>query len=74
MSRRFETDWYTKDWVEGVIEDAPSAFNQHCERWRKLYQSAKAQLKEATDKRDKYLQGKTEAEDYKRQGESDCML
>jgi superfamily II DNA/RNA helicase len=63
------TDWYTKDWVEGVIEDAPSAFNQHCERWRKLYQSAKAQLKEATDKRDKYLQGKTEAEDYKRQEE-----
>lgn len=62
-----QTNWYIKDWVEGIIENASSAFNQHCERWRKLYQSAKAQLEEATKKRDKYLQGKTEADDYETQ-------
>lgn len=32
--------WYGETWLDRVIEGAPRAFDQACERWRQLYLSA----------------------------------
>ncbi|HXF72477.1 MAG TPA: DEAD/DEAH box helicase [Actinomycetota bacterium] len=35
--------WYTPEWVETVVAQAPRAFDEACERWRTLYRAARRQ-------------------------------
>lgn len=37
------SDWYTPQWLEDVIKQAPDTFDKACNRWRHLYQSARIQ-------------------------------
>ena len=39
--------WFTNDWVEQTLEDAPQAFDRAFDRWRRLYQAAVRQREEA---------------------------
>jgi len=35
-----EASWYREDWVEDVLAQIPQSFDQACNRWRALYNSA----------------------------------
>jgi hypothetical protein len=39
-----EASWFSEGWLREMIDDAPAAFAQACERWRELYELADAQL------------------------------
>jgi Lhr-like helicase len=40
-------DWFTEDWIDRVIAEAPERFDRAFDRWRDLYQAATRQLLEA---------------------------
>ncbi len=40
-----KVEWYSDEWLEGVLNHVPLSFDQACERWRSLYRSAKGQQK-----------------------------
>ncbi len=35
--------WYTPEWLDAVIAQAPRAFDEACDRWRTLYRAARRQ-------------------------------
>lgn len=39
--------WFSKEWIERVIQEAPDEFDRAFERWRELYRAAKRQLEAA---------------------------
>ncbi|MCD6508110.1 DEAD/DEAH box helicase [Candidatus Poribacteria bacterium] len=39
--------WYSEEWVETVVRNAPEVFDRAFDRWRELYHAAMAQLMEA---------------------------
>jgi hypothetical protein len=39
--------WFTNDWLDQVIRDAPVRFNRAFDRWRDLFKSAERQLRDA---------------------------
>jgi ATP-dependent helicase YprA (DUF1998 family)/very-short-patch-repair endonuclease len=39
------TDWYSDEWLDGVLQKIPQRFEQACERWRELYRAAHEQHK-----------------------------
>ena len=41
--------WWREDWIDAVIKDAPSRFQQALERWRGLYREAQSELTSAND-------------------------
>jgi hypothetical protein len=43
-------DWYTPEWLEWTLRDAPAAFDRALNRWRELYRSADQQWEEANRK------------------------
>lgn len=51
------TSWYNEDWVKQVLENALYSFDRGCDRWRKLYQEAENQLREAREIKDKSRTG-----------------
>lgn len=59
------TTWYSPDWVKQILENAPYAFNQACERWRRLYREATLQLAEARNIIDRSVKGNISDEDKK---------
>jgi len=40
-----KTDWYSENWLEGVLNQIPLQFDLACRRWRTLYRAAKGQQK-----------------------------
>lgn len=50
--------WYTPQWVQAKLENAPYAFDQACDRWRRLYRDAVNQLQQARDLIDQAVTGK----------------
>jgi len=40
-----KADWYSENWLEGVLNQVSLQFNQACERWRSIYRAAKGQQK-----------------------------
>lgn len=41
MQRELEgSDWYKDGWLEDTLQRVPQAFEEACERWRKLYRAA----------------------------------
>lgn len=41
------TSWWTPDWSEKVIDQAPQSFDEACNRWRELYRNAVAEREAA---------------------------
>lgn len=39
--------WFSKGWLEQILQEAPIAFDRAFDRWRELYRAASAQLHEA---------------------------
>ncbi len=39
--------WFTDQWLERVVQEAPQAFDRAFDRWRELYRAASAQLQKA---------------------------
>ena len=39
--------WFSKGWLEQILQEAPIAFDHAFDRWRELYRAASAQLREA---------------------------
>lgn len=39
--------WFTEEWLDRVLEDAPREFEMAFERWRELYRAARYQLEQA---------------------------
>ncbi|MCS7000112.1 MAG: DEAD/DEAH box helicase [Candidatus Kapabacteria bacterium] len=39
-----ESGWFSDQWIERVIEEAPREFDRAFDRWRELYRAAKRQL------------------------------
>jgi very-short-patch-repair endonuclease len=37
------SDWYSDDWLEGVLQQIPLQFENACDRWRGLYRAAQRQ-------------------------------
>ncbi len=59
------TDWFTEDWLERVIKEAPENFDKAFERWRELYRSVQEELRAVAQElaipyRDKNQQQKIE--------------
>ncbi|MDR7588594.1 MAG: DUF1998 domain-containing protein [Armatimonadota bacterium] len=42
-----QSGWFTEQWIERVIEEAPRRFDEAFERWRELFRIATAQLQRA---------------------------
>lgn len=42
-----QTPWYRTAWVEEVVTEAATTFDQACDRWRELYAAAERQLQDA---------------------------
>ncbi len=67
--------WYSDEWVNKVIENTPSEFNNACKRWRELYQSAWQQRENADRVIRDYTQSRFEKDKAKRsRGEAETML
>ena len=43
-----KASWYSVHWLQHTLENALNAFDQACDRWRRLYDDAVKQLEEAT--------------------------
>jgi Lhr-like helicase len=41
--------WYTEEWLNRVIDEAPKVFDRSFDRWRELYRIATAQLEQAQE-------------------------
>ncbi len=41
--------WFTEQWLERVLKEAPHAFDRAFDRWRELYRAASVQLQEAQE-------------------------
>jgi len=39
--------WFSEDWIERIVQDAPARFDGAFDRWRELYRAATRQLLEA---------------------------
>jgi len=55
--------WYSADWLRYILENASNAFNNACERWRRLYSDAIAQQDEARRVIDRSAKGDVTQED-----------
>lgn len=55
--------WYSQDWVRYTLDNALNAFDQACERWRRLYRDAVAQQEEARRTIDRSAKGDVTQED-----------
>lgn len=42
-----KASWYSKSWLQFTLDNALKAFNEACDRWRKLYSDAFTQLEKA---------------------------
>lgn len=40
-------DWFSPDWVDRVLREAPDSFDRACDRWRELFRSASNEAKVA---------------------------
>lgn len=38
-----DASWYTRDWLDDLLQGAPAAFDRACDRWRALYRAADSQ-------------------------------
>ncbi|BBD58010.1 DEAD/DEAH box helicase domain-containing protein [Nostoc sp. HK-01] len=52
-----KTSWYSENWLQFTLENAHNAFNQACDRWRRLYKDAQEQLETARDSMSRYTRG-----------------
>lgn len=55
--------WYSVDWLRYTIENALTAFDRACDRWRRLYSEAFDQLKEAQRIFDRFARGNVNQEE-----------
>ncbi|MCS7001196.1 MAG: DEAD/DEAH box helicase, partial [Candidatus Kapabacteria bacterium] len=47
------TGWFSEQWLERIIEEAPREFDRAFDRWRELYRAAKCQLDAARYEEDR---------------------
>ncbi|MHC5728207.1 MAG: helicase-related protein, partial [Nostoc sp.] len=52
-----KTSWYSENWLQFTLENAHNAFDQACDRWRRLYKDAVEQLDKARDSTSRYTRG-----------------
>ncbi|MEH2453738.1 helicase-related protein [Nostoc sp.] len=52
-----KTSWYSENWLQFTLENAHNAFDQACDRWRRLYKDAVEQLEKARDSTSRYTRG-----------------
>jgi ATP-dependent helicase YprA (DUF1998 family) len=57
--------WYSVNWLRQLVEDAPSAFDRTCKRWRDLYSDAVNQLTNARQIIDRATRGVATQEERK---------
>jgi superfamily II DNA/RNA helicase/very-short-patch-repair endonuclease len=57
------SQWYSQDWIKQTLENSLKSFDQACDRWRKLYRDAVAQLEEARQIYDRSAKGLTTQEE-----------
>ncbi|MEA5498370.1 DEAD/DEAH box helicase [Limnoraphis robusta] len=60
-----KTNWYSRNWLERVLDNALKVFDQACDRWRSLYQDAVQQLNEARNIIDRSNRGGVGKEERK---------
>lgn len=60
--------WYSGNWLQYILENALNAFNQACNRWRKLYREAVSQREKARQTIDRSAAG------YVTQSERDIAI
>lgn len=58
--------WWTKDWPDRVIDEAPDRFDEACERWRDLYRTAEVEREHAEGMAADYSKSKDERRDADR--------
>ena len=56
------TDWYTPDWLEHTLREAPRMLDRAFDRWRELYRSVQSELKTVSER----LQSSFDKEEQKR--------
>jgi hypothetical protein len=59
-----KADWYSVNWLQFRLENAPNAFDRACDRWRKLYGDAIIQLEKARETIDRYARGYASQEEH----------
>ncbi|MBD2560250.1 MULTISPECIES: DEAD/DEAH box helicase [Nostoc] len=52
-----KTSWYSENWLHFTLENADNAFDQACDRWRRLYKDAVEQLEKARESTSRYTRG-----------------
>lgn len=57
------TSWYSIDWLRRILENALSAFDRACDRWRILYSEAAIQLESARRLIDRSAKGSVTQEE-----------
>lgn len=60
-----KTSWYSRNWLEDVLNNALIVFDRACDRWRSLYQDAVQQLKDARNIIDRSSRGGVGKEERK---------
>jgi hypothetical protein len=56
--------WYTETFIQRVVEDALTSFDQACDRWRELYRDAVAQLETSRQTIDRVTRGVASQEEH----------
>jgi len=59
-----KASWYSMNWLQFRLENAPNAFDRACDRWRKLYSDAIIQLEKARETIDRYARGYASQEEH----------
>ena len=63
-------EWFTGQWLDTVLRDAPTRFDRAFDRWRELFRSAWSQLMQAQQlEQQLYLGRNANAQDQRRQAE-----
>lgn len=53
QSHLVNSGWFTDQWLEDVIREAPAEFDRAFDRWRELYRAARRQLETARNEEDR---------------------
>ncbi len=72
QQRLDDAGWYTTEWLESILEQAPKNFNKAFERWREMFRAATEEMRrgqklEYSHVRDEQQQGRRMVEEAKRQ-------
>jgi rubrerythrin len=65
------TNWYSDNWLKQTLENVSYAFDDACDRWRRLYREATEQLQKAREIIDRAVRGGVTDQEKKRANDSE---